>query len=135
MSLASWFRRATAPDNSPRLEALVEKVVSYLKERPQDEEIVPKIVGRATGETELAAMTALSLLEKRGITQHHFGLYCGNTSVPLGSYDDLGDVPPCVRCEVCDAEHCASEGGCKVEVYFTVDRNRLAEFDARASAA
>jgi hypothetical protein len=120
---------------SPRLEALIDKVVIYLKGRPQDEEIVPRIVGKATGETELAAMTALSLLEKQGITEHHFGLYCGNTNVPLGSYDDLDDVPQCIPCEVCDAEHCASENDCSVEVYFTVNGDKLAKFRIKAPAA
>lgn len=135
MSLVNWFKRATAPPSSPRLEGLIESVVAYLKTRPPDEEIRPHIVGRAISENELAAMTALSILERQGITKHHFGVYCGDKGVPIGSYDDLADVPPFSYCDACGIEHCSSDKTCRVEIYFTVDRDKLASFRKEASAA
>jgi hypothetical protein len=135
MYLATWFRQTAAPETSPRVEGLVLRTAQYLSSKPSTEEFVPKIVGAALSESELAAMTALSILEKRGITQHHFGVYCGNKGVPLDSYDDLKRLPNDFRCETCDDDHSVSEGTCKIEIYFTVDRDRLARFTAKASAA
>ena len=80
-------------------------------------------------------MTALSMLERRGITRHHFGVYCGKTEVPLDTFDDLSDVRDGFDCKICDKRHSPSEGTCKVEVYYTVDRDSLGTFAARRSAA
>jgi len=136
MSLANWFKRATAPASSPRLERLIGSVVAYLKTRPPGEEVRPNIVGRAIGETELAAMTALSILEHNGITKHHFGIYCGETGVPIASHDLPEELPDeGVPCYVCDREHWISDKSCKAEVYFTVDHEKLSRFRSRASAA
>jgi hypothetical protein len=135
MSLATWFRQTTAPKTSPRLEALVLRVAQYLSSKPSNDQFVPKIVGAALSESELAAMTALSILEKMRITKHHFGVYCANTGVPLENYDDLKDLPDSWHCETCDDDHRVSDRTCKVEIYFTVDRDRLARFAAKASAA
>src|SRR5258707_25820 len=84
MSLANWFRSTFAP-SSPRLDGLIAKTIQYLKGRPPDDEVLPRIVGKAIGESELAATTALRLLEQRGVTHEHFGVYCGKTHVPLNS--------------------------------------------------
>jgi hypothetical protein len=135
MSLATWFRQTAAPETSPRVEGLVLRTAQYLSSKPSTEEFVPKVVGAALSESELVAMTALSLLEKMGITKHHFGVYCGNTGVPLESYDDLKDLTDSLPCKTCDDHHSVSEGTCKIEIYFTVDRDRLARFTAKASAA
>jgi hypothetical protein len=136
MSLANWFKRATAAASSPRLERLIGSVVAYLKTRPPDEEVSPNIVGRAIGETELAAMTALSILERDGITKHHFGIYCGETDVPIASHDSPEGLPDeGVPCYVCDREHRLSDKSCKAEVYFTVDHEKLSRFRSQASAA
>lgn len=136
MSLVNWFRRATAPVSSPRLEGLIGAVVDYLTSRPPDEEIAPHIVGRAIGETEMAAMTALTILERDGITKHHFGVYCGETGVPLASHDSPEELPDDgVSCYVCDREHKLSDRTCKAEVYFTVDHKKLSRLKSRASAA
>ena len=136
MSLVNWFKRGTAPASSPRLDALIESVVAYLKTRPPDEEITPGIVGRAIRESEMAATTALMILERDGITKHHFGIYCGETGVPLGSRDSAEDLPDeGVQCDVCDREHRLADKTCNVEVYFTVDHDKLSRFKLRASAA
>jgi hypothetical protein len=135
MSLVNWFKKASVPDTSPRLEALIARVIAYLKSRPPDEEIRPHIVGRAIHETELAAMTALYLLEKKGITRHHFGVYCGETSVPIKVYDALSQVPEMLYCETCDREHSPTDRTCTVEVFFTVDSEKLNAISTTASAA
>jgi hypothetical protein len=135
MSLVTWFRRATAPEYSPRLKALVNRVVEYLKSRPPDEEIVPKIVARAIGETELACVTALSILERRGITQQHFGVYCKESRVSLATVDDLHNIGPCYYCELHDEDHCAADRTSVVEVYFTINEDQLAKVGTAAVAA
>jgi hypothetical protein len=110
-------------------------VVTYLSSRPPGEEITPNIVGRAIGETELAAMTALTILEREGITKHHFGVYCGETGVPLESHDSLEELSEQVPCYVCNRDHKLSDKTCTAEVYFTADREMLSLFKLTASAA
>ena len=135
MSLANWFRHATAPRTSPRLESLVLRVAQYLESHPSDDEFAPKIIGAALSESELAALTALSILEERGITKHHFGVYCARTGVPLESYDDLQHMREELYCEICDRDHVTTSHNCKIEIYFTVDRGRLGQFLSSALAA
>lgn len=135
MSLLNWFKRTIPALSSPRLEALVSKAANYLASRPPDSEFLPRIVGKAIGESELAAMTALSILEKEGVTKQHFGVYCGNTGVPLDSFDDLSAIrSDPYYCETCDEHHSLDDGACRVEVYFTADSSALSRF-LRTSAA
>lgn len=135
MSLLSWFRRTIPGSSSPRLEALVSKTADYLASRPPDSEFVPKIVGRAIGESELAAATALTILERQGVTKHHFGVYCDNTGIPLDSFDDLSAVQSGrYYCEVCDEYHSLDNGTCEVEVYFTVDSHALSGYLRKTAA-
>ena len=121
--------------SSPRLDALVGKVISYLKRNPADDYVVPKFVARAIGEPEVSVVTALRLLAKRRVTKQRFGVFCGNTSVPIGTFDDLGRIPDELFCELCDSNHSPADRTCNVEVFYTVDRerlNRLGETDAAA---
>jgi hypothetical protein len=135
MSLLSWFRHTIPGPSSPRLEALVSKAADYLESRPPDSEFVPKIVGKAIGESELAATTALTILERQGVTKHHFGVYCSNTEVPLDSFDDLSEIQANrYYCEICDEDHFLDDGTCKVEVYFTIESPALSRY-LRKSAA
>lgn len=133
MSLLNWFKRS-AP-SSPQLDALVNKVALYLIDRPSDDQIVPRIVGKAVGETEIRAFTALRVLEAQGMVHQHFGLYCGKTDIPLKSIDDLAQLPPEVYCDICDEDHSGSDGEYKIEVYYTIDTAKLARFNGRRVAA
>jgi hypothetical protein len=133
MSLINWFRKSIP--SSPQLDALVHKVVFYLKSRPSDDQIVPKIVGKAIGETEIRAFTALRVLEQRGVVHQHFGMYCGRTEVPLKSVDDMAKLPATVYCETCGEDHSGVDDEYKVEVYYTIDPVKLAQFSERLAAA
>ena len=84
----------------------------------------------AIGESELAALTALSMLEERGITRHHFGVYCGKTREPLDSIDDLNQLRDKYYCENCDEDHEAKKRtrAQLLEVHFTVDMKKLRQF-------
>jgi hypothetical protein len=135
MSLLSWFRRNGQPSSSPRLDQLIYRVVGYLKSRPSDDEILPKIVGKAIGESEISVATVMRILEDRGVAKHHFGVYCGKTHVHLASLDDRPLPPSSIYCEVCDEDHCHAEEDCKVEVYYTIDEEKLAVFSLHISAA
>ncbi len=135
MSLANWFRNAIAPRSSPRIDALIAKAIQYLKSRPAGDDVLPRIVGKAIGESELTATTALRMLEERGVTHHHFGVYCGKTHAPLDSKDDLTSIEPSHYCEICDEEHSHADDTCKVEVYYSVDPEELGRFAKTISAA
>lgn len=134
MSYANWFRRQPPARTSPRLEALILHIAQYIQSRPAIDEFRPNIVAKAVSESELAALTGLSILERLGITKQHFGVYCGNTNTLLESYDDLAGISGPWRCEVCDADHSVAENSCKIDIFFTVDRDRLARFIAKTSA-
>lgn len=133
MSWLNWFRHSVP--SSPQLDALVSKVVLYLQGRPSDDQIVPKIVAKAIGESEIRVFTALRVLEHSGIVHQHFGVYCGQTSIPLRSIDDLTELPGTVYCEICDEDHSNANEEYRVEIYYTVDSAKLAHFDARQTAA
>jgi hypothetical protein len=135
MSLANWFNRARRQPPSPRLQELVGKVVSYLKDRPAEDDVVPKFIAKAINESEVSVFTALRFLEERGLAKEWFAVFCGTTDVPLGRFDTLQDIPKELVCEVCDEQHCLVDHTCKVEVVYTVNRERLADFDIRESAA
>ena len=136
MSLVTWFRRTAFPETSPRLENLVRRVSDYLDSKPRVDEFTPKIIAAALEESELAVITALAILENRGIAKRHFGVYCANSGIPLESYDDPSQIEESWGCDVCGKTHEMSTwGDCKVELYFTVDRNNLTRFIAGASAA
>src|SRR5258708_4048477 len=133
MSLLNWFRKSIP--SSPQLDTLVHKVVFYLKSRPSDDQIVPKIVGKAIGETEIRAFTALRVLEERDVVHQHFGMYCGKTEIPLKWIDDLAKLPATAYCETCDEDHSGTDGEYKVEVYYTIDPAKLTQFSGRLAAA
>ncbi|SDG00544.1 hypothetical protein [Terriglobus roseus] len=133
MSLLNWFKRSSP--SSPQLNALVNRVVVYLRSRPGGDQVVPKIVGKAIGETEIRALTALRVLEEQGIVHHHFGLYCTEKGIPLESIDDLSQLPAEKYCDACDEDHSEAEGEYKVEIYYTIDPRRLAQFRERKVAA
>lgn len=135
MSLATWYKQATAPKTSPRLEQLLQRTAIYLSQNLRDEEFAPKIVGAALGESELAVMTALSILERLEITKHHFGVYCGATGTSLTSVDDLATLSENYACEICDRDHSLRDQSCRVEIYFTVFPDKLARFIAKTSAS
>jgi hypothetical protein len=132
MSFTNWFRNT---QSSPRLEAVIAKTVTYLKTQADDGYILPRIVGKAIGESEVTATTALRILEERGVTKQHFRAYCAKTHAPLDAKDDLQKIEPAPYCEICDEEHSLADETCKIEVYYSVNRGQLERYEARISAA
>lgn len=135
MSFTNWFRRAPQQPRSPRIEALLGKVVAYLKSRPKEDEVVPKFIAKAIGESEVSVITGLRFLEEAGVAKQWFAVFCGTSDVPLGRFPTLEDIPEEFRCDICDEQHCLADRTCKIEVLYTIDREKLAGFDSRASAA
>src|SRR5438105_14912197 len=106
MSLANLFRKT---QSSPRLEAVIAKAVAYLKTQADDGYILPRIVGKAIGESEVTAATALRILEERGVTKQHFRAYCAKTHDSLDTQDDPDKFDPSPYCNICDEEHSLSD--------------------------
>jgi hypothetical protein len=113
----------------------VGKVVSYLKDRPAEDEAVPKFIAKAINESEVSVFTALRFLEERGAAKEWFAVFCGTSDVPLGKFAALQDIPKELDCDVCDTQHCLVDHTCKVEVVYTINRDKLSDFDIRESAA
>lgn len=135
MSFPNWFRRAPQQSLSPRLRSLLDKVVSYLKDNGNDDEVVPKFVAKAIDESEISVITALRFLEQAGVARQWYGIFCKTTDVPLGRFASLSEIPEEFSCEICDEQHCFVEDTCKVEILYTVDWDKLDAFDLRTSAA
>jgi hypothetical protein len=114
---------------------LLEAVVSYLRDKPADYVAVPKFIGRAINESEIGVTTALRLLQEVGIAKQWFGVLCSERDVPLAQFAALEDLPKEIRCDDCDTQHSLADGTCKVEVYYTVDHEKLAGFNLRDMAA
>ena len=131
MSLLNWFKAAPA---SSQLDSLVRKVALYLASRPSDDQVVPKIVAKAIGETEIRTFTALRVLEGKGVVHQHFGLYCGKTAIPLKTVDDLSKVPAELYCFTCDEDHSGLDQEFEVEIYYTVSLPKLEQFLQRRAA-
>jgi hypothetical protein len=135
MSFTNWFRRSPQGPHSHRIQSLLTAVVSYLLYRPAEDEVVPKFLAKALNESEISVMTAMRFLEQAGVAKQWFGLFCSETDVPLGRFAALQDIPKEIRCVDCDEQHSLAENTCKVEVFYTIDRKKLAGFDVQASAA
>ena len=134
MYLANWFRDSRQQPSSPRLRELLSKVGLYLKSRPDQDEVVPKFIAKAINESEVSVFTALRFLEKAGVVEPWFGVFCKATDVPLEMFRTLEKIPNEVRCDVCDEQHFRDKGY-KVEVVYRVNRDKLEGFDPQAFAA
>lgn len=121
--------------SSSRLNAIIHKVVVYLKQNAADDYVVPRFAAKSIGEPEVSVITALRLLEERGVTRQRFGVFCGRTSVPIATFDDLKEIPSQIYCEICDEEHTQSDRSCKVEVFYTVNRKELDRVSTAEAAA
>lgn len=114
---------------------MLAEVVSYLKSRPNEEEFVPKFIARAINESEVSVVTAMRFLEEAGAAKQWFGVFCSTTDVPLDKFPTLRDVPSELPCYMCDEQHYYSDHSYKVEVLYTVDRQKLNDFCLRARVA
>jgi len=135
MSLANWFRNSLTPQRSARLDSVINKTLVYLKSRPNDDEILPRILAKAIGESELTATTALRILEERGVTHHVFVLACGKTRKSLDRQVELHKLAESKHCNLCDEEHSQIDDTCHIELVYTIDREKLAKAEPVVSAA
>jgi hypothetical protein len=91
------------------------------------------MVASAIGESELAVLAAFSVLDDRGLATPHYGVYCASSNSPIEVFDTRDQIPAELPCEVCDAEHRTDDKSMWVEVFFTVDVDKL--HDAEMVAA
>jgi hypothetical protein len=134
MYSTNWFRDTPQPPSSPRLRELLRKVVFYLKRNPDENEIVPKFIAKAINESEVSVFTALRFLERAGVVEHWFGVFCKTTDIPLGMFPTLEKIPTELRCDVCDEQHFRGQSY-KVEIVYRINRDKLEGFDPQAFAA
>jgi hypothetical protein len=109
-------------------------VVLYLKRKPDEDEIVPKFVAKALDESEVSVFTALRFLERAGVVEHWFGVFCKATDVLLGMFPTLEEIPKELRCDVCDEQHYRDKSY-KVEIVYRINRDKLEGYDPQAFAA
>jgi hypothetical protein len=134
MYSANWFRNTPQPPSSPRLRELLRQVLFYLKSKPDENEVVPKFVAKAINESEVSVFTALRFLERAGVVEPWFGVFCKATDVPLGMFPTLEKIPKELRCDVCDEQHFRDQSY-KVEIVYRINRDKLEGFDPQAFAA
>lgn len=135
MSFTSWFRRTPQNPPSPRIQALLAEVVSYLQGRPTEDEFVPKFIAKAINESEVSVITAMRFLEEVGAAKQWFGVFCSQTDVPLDRFATPQAIPNDLPCYMCDERHRHSDHTFKVEVLYTVDRKKLDDFGRQVRAA
>jgi hypothetical protein len=90
-------------------------------------------LAEALDESELAILAAFRALQDEGIVTPHFGLYCGQEHLPIDVFDSLDEVPEQSECFHCGREHRLEERSMYVEVFFTVDHQKLDGRQRRAA--
>lgn len=135
MRSASWFRKPLEAHLSPRITSLVGAVIDELRKNPEDDYIVPKFIAKSINESEISVVTALRYLERAGVTKQWFGVFCGNTDIPLEQYPSASLIPDSLPCQKCEEDHSASDNAFKVQIFYTVDRQKLNQFDIQELAA
>ena len=129
MSLRSWFNRPDpGKQKSSRLDSVVSAVVGYLRgvlAKNPSAEVRPALLAQVLNESELAILAALHVLEKKGVVEPHYGLYCSANSTPIDVYSSLAEVLDESPCEVCDEEHSLDDRSMYTELFFTVNPQQL----------
>ena len=97
MSLRDLFkRRPNLLQSSSRLDGLVMTVAGYVGRVLADDpgaEFRPATLSKVLNESELAILAAFYVLEKKGIAEPHYGLYCSANAVPIEVYKSIDQVP------------------------------------------
>jgi hypothetical protein len=114
---------------------LLGTVIEELRKHPDDDYVVPKFIAKSIGESEISVVTALRYLEKAGIAKQWFGVFCGTTHIPLDQYPSASLIPESLPCQKCEEDHRASDDTFKVQIFFTVNRQKLNNFDLQDLAA
>jgi hypothetical protein len=135
MRSATWFRKPLEAHLPPRIVSLVSAVIDELRKYPDDDYIVPKFIAKSINESEISVVTALRYLERAGIAKQWFGVFCGNTDIPLKQYSSASLIPDSLPCEKCEEDHRASDESFKVQIFYTIDRQKLNHFDLQDLAA
>jgi hypothetical protein len=134
MSLPSWFSGIQRQrERSPRLSALVERVVDYMRSHPGTDAFFPQVVAAALGDTELAVLTAFGELDDAGIVKPQYGTYCRISSTPINVYDSLANVPDEEMCPDCAQVVSLGDETEFIDLYFIVDREGLARWKRAAA--
>lgn len=114
--------------DSPRLNGLVLAVAGYLARVVAEDpsaEVRPAMVAQVLHESELAILAAFYVLEKKGVVEPHYGLYCAANASPIEVYSSLLEVPSESHCEICDEDHSTDDSSMYTELFFTIDIQQL----------
>ena len=139
MSLRNLFRKQSSPKivhDSVRLNSLVLTVARYIATvltRDPSAEFRPATLAQVLHESELAILAAFYVLEKQGIAQPHYGLYCTANATPIEVYSSPDEVPTEAPCDVCDVEHSTDDRSMYSELFFTIDADKLSHLHAAAA--
>jgi hypothetical protein len=134
MSLATWFKSNRDPlKASARLAAITRNVIDYIAAHSDQEQFFPQILATALGESELAVLAALQVLDEKGVVRPRYGLYCARDSAPIEIYDSRSEIPSEANCEICDRELNLDEETMYVELFFVVDRSALKREERNAA--
>jgi hypothetical protein len=134
MSFRNWYsgkKRLDLSKRSPAVQSLIKRTIAYLRQRAAENptaQIRPAMLATAIGENEMIALTALSILQRAGITKAHLGLYCGATMQWMGEVEPGRPAPKTLSCDACLGEqHDLDSGSMRREIFFTFDPKALAE--------
>lgn len=114
---------------------MVGAVLEELRKHPDDDYVVPKFIAKSINESEISVVTALRFLERAGITKQWFGVFCGKTQIPLEQYPSASLIPDSLPCQKCEEDHRASDETFNVQIFYTIDRRKLNNFNLEDLAA
>jgi hypothetical protein len=136
MSFRDLLRLRRNDTHSPKVREVVRQTVEYLDRITSSDpeaEIRPAMLAQTLRENEVVAISALYLLEQAGIVAPHTGVYCKATMAPIETYSLHEPIPPTLPCPACFEEHSFDDGSMTKELFFTVNRDALRNYERKAA--
>jgi hypothetical protein len=136
MSFRDLLRLRRNYHHSPKVDELLRRTVEYLDRVTSSDpeaEVRPAMLAQKIQESEVAALSALYLLEQAGIVTPRIGVYCRSTLAPIETYSVDETIPSTLPCPACFEEHSFDDRTVTKELFFTVNRDALERYERKAA--
>ena len=136
MSFRDLLRLRRNDHHSPVVKQVLRDTLHYLNRVTANDpgiEIRPAMLAQNIRESEMVALSALYLLEKAGVVTPHVGVYCKSTLAPMETYGVGEPIPTALPCPACFEEHNFDDRTMSKELFFTVSRDALKQYERQAA--
>ena len=125
-----WRTRSNFGDS--RLSDLVQRVGMFIRQRLTDAvppDFYPQVIASTEGESYLAVLAALYVLEERGLVMHKYGVFCSVDNSLIGEEDTLDKARGLrAQCDSCEKYRSATMEDVYIDLYFVADKNKVLMF-------